>query len=306
MPVALKAAIEALLLGGGPAALSRRRIAGRSLILAYHNILPEGATPGADTSLHLRVESFATQLDVLVEHCDVVPLADLTPANTAPPPKFKDRPRVAITFDDAYQGAVTTGVAELRLRSLPGTVFVAPEFIGGKPFWWDQIAPGALGPGERLRNLALMQCRGEDALVRQWAEDTGLELKESPYTARAATENELMVAMRYDRLTVGSHTWSHPNLTLMDTVRLDLEMKKPMAWLSERFQRVVNWVSYPYGLSSPAVEAAARRAGYEAGVLVRGGWIGKPQSSFAIPRFNVPAGLSKEGFALRLAGMFAS
>lgn len=79
----------------------------RTLILAYHAIVPEGASPAGDTSLHLPQAQFAAQLDALAPGHDVVALADAL----APPPPRSSRPRVAITFDDAYQGAVSAGVA---------------------------------------------------------------------------------------------------------------------------------------------------------------------------------------------------
>jgi hypothetical protein len=104
----LKSAGERLLLLGGPAAISRRAFRHRCLILAYHNILPDGAEPGADRSLHLPRPDFAQHLDQLTRHCEVVSL-DAALSGSHPPSR---RPRVAITFDDAYSGALTAGVDE--------------------------------------------------------------------------------------------------------------------------------------------------------------------------------------------------
>jgi hypothetical protein len=64
-------------------------------------------------------------------------------------------------------------------------------------------------------------------------------------------------------------------------------------------------ISYPYGISSPRVEHAARAAGYTAGLLIEGGWIfgGTIENPFAVPRLDVPSGLSAAGFELRTAGV---
>lgn len=308
MRASLKRLAETLLLQGGAAALSRRRVAGRTLILAYHNILPEGSLPGGDRSLHLPERSFAAQLDMLVENCEVVALGDPAVASLRGAESGRRRPRVAITFDDAYQGAVTIGLEQLRRRSLPATIFVAPAFVGGKSFWWDAISEfGCDGLSATLREAALTEHRGEDALIRAWADGRGLRITEPASIARAATTIQLDEAMRYDLLTLGSHTWSHPNLSVLGPDRLDEEMSRSAEWLRSRYDRTINWVSFPYGLSSPAVTSAAMRAGYEAGLLVQGGWmLSKPESRFLVPRFNVPAGLSDKGFALRLAGMFSN
>jgi peptidoglycan/xylan/chitin deacetylase (PgdA/CDA1 family) len=300
----LKRIIESALLHGGPAALSRRSVRYRALILAYHNILPDGATPGQDRSLHLPRKMFVEQLDLLTRVCEVVPL---TPGLLAPARANSGRPRVAITFDDAYQGAVTVGVEELRRRSLPGTIFVSPGFIGGKTFWWDALNEGTGTLSDATRRYALDNCRGEDAAIREWAVANGYPLAELGPPLTAATQLELEHAMTYEGLTLGSHTWSHPNLALLDLRRLESELIAPAQWLSERFNRVIPWISYPYGSSSPAVESAAEQAGYEAGLLVTGGWISRNRvSRFAIPRLNIPAGVSLEGFALRLAGLLTN
>ena len=45
--------IELLLLRAGPAHIARGSRTGKSLVLAYHNVIPDGADPGGDRSLHL-------------------------------------------------------------------------------------------------------------------------------------------------------------------------------------------------------------------------------------------------------------
>ena len=109
-------------------------------------------------------------------------------------------------------------------------------------------------------------------------------------------------------VSLGSHTWSHPNLTRSSPDELADELGRPLAWLREHFAEAsLPAISYPYGLESEAVRAAARDAGYSLGFRVDGGWIPEPAGDrFALPRLNVPAGLSANGLALRLAGFFAA
>lgn len=300
MRAALKGLAEAALLYGGPAALSRRRRGSRTLILAYHNILPDSGRPGRDESLHLPRHAFAEQLDALAEHCDVIPLGQaLNGAGNG------DRPRVAVTFDDAYHGAVTAGAAELARRNLPATFFVAPGFLGGRSFWWDSIVvPGSPVLPDLVRSQALDSYAGRDAQIREWARVQGWSLDEPDPASRCSTEQDLLVALDHPGITVGSHTWSHPNLPRLAGTELEMELRRPLEWLRERFVRVLDWLSYPYGLASPAVETAAKDAGYAAAVLVSGGWMGeRTENPFVIPRFNVPAGISLEGFRLRLSGL---
>jgi peptidoglycan/xylan/chitin deacetylase (PgdA/CDA1 family) len=244
------------------------------------------------------VNRFAEQLDLLGEGFDIVPLGtllDLEPGS---------HPRIAITIDDAYAGALECGLPELVRRRLPATVFVTPAFLGGHSFWWDAIA-GPDGLPDDLRSYALETLRGDDAAIREWARESGRSLTEPPAHGRCASEEELKRAAALPGITLGSHTWSHPNLAVLEAARLTEEVTRPLAWLRERFEGVVPWLSYPYGRWSPAVAAAARGAGYRAAVRVEGGWYRRGAGGdYGLPRLNVPAGISGDGFSLRLAGLF--
>lgn len=297
----LKSFVEALLLEGGPARLSRARLGGRSLVLAYHNVVPEGERATGDTSLHLPRRAFAAQLDALARGHDVVPLEEAV----RPDPAAR-RPRVAITFDDAYRGAVHAGVEELSARGLPATIFVAPAFAGGGTFWWDALAAED-GLDDAFRAMALDALRGRDDAIRAEAVERGIVERSLPEHQTAASAEELAAAVRVPGIRVASHTWSHPNLARLEGEELRSELERPLAWLRERFVDPLPWLTYPYGLSSPAVERAAATAGYAGALRVDGGWLDPRVGTnpFTLPRYNVPAGLSRRGFELRAAGLLA-
>jgi peptidoglycan/xylan/chitin deacetylase (PgdA/CDA1 family) len=287
---------EAVLARSGAARLLGSRSG--ALVLAYHNVVPEGSPSEGDASLHLPQRAFAEQLDILVRTHDVVPLDTLVERGA----QGSGRPRAAVTFDDAYRGAVTAGVAELAKRGLPATIFVAPAFVGGRSFWWDAVSPAQDGAAFRAR--ALEELRGDDSRVRARARERGIPVVMPHPDNRAADEAELRAAVGNHGITLGSHTWSHLNLARTDGATLSEELVRPLEWLRERFAAVIPWLAYPYGLSSPAVARAAANAGYDGALRVTGGWVpDTPSSAFALPRLNVPAGLSADGFRLRMQGL---
>ena len=298
----LKATVERGFVSSGLPAVARRGRRRGLLILAYHNIIPDGVTIDGESSLHLPVARFAGQLDLLRKTHDVVPLDSVLGDR----PATGRRPRAVITFDDAYRGAVTRGIEEVVKRGMPATIFVAPAFVGGRRFWWDVMTPaGASGLSESFRRQALEECRGADDVVRRWGERLGYRPTQLPDEWACASEDELRAAAAQPGITVASHSWSHPNLCRLGRAELEEELARPAAWLSERFESVLPILSYPYGLSSPAVERVAAAAGYRAGVVIDGGWVShRPRNPFALPRLNVPAGLSQTGFLLRTAGLF--
>jgi peptidoglycan/xylan/chitin deacetylase (PgdA/CDA1 family) len=303
----LKHTIEQGAVLSGASGAMRRRRRGDVLILAYHDIIPQGARPFGDRSLHLPQRRFAEQLDALARTHDIVPLESALSGTTkAGGASVGRRPAAVITFDDAYEGAVTVGIEELERRRLPATIFVAPAYLNGGDFWWDALtepAKDALSP--RLRSWALEDCAGRDADIRARAaqEQQAREFAGPPH-ARGASEADLISAATVPGITIGSHSWSHPNLSRIDDDALAVELVRPLAWLRERFTNVLPVISYPYGLATERVERAAATAGYAAGLRIDGGWVerGAATNPFAIPRLDVPAGLSTAGFELRAAG----
>ncbi len=325
----LKSALERGAVSSGATYLSRRRRRGDTLILAYHNVVPDGAPVRGDRSLHLPQRMFGMQLDLLRATHDIVPLAEaladiLTPAaEHAHERGYADRqphlqyphgisprrPRAVITFDDAYRGTVTAGVAELRARNLSATIFVPPAYVGGETFWWDVLTPdGADGLPTEIRTHALEREAGQQARVLRWATSRGASVSTVPDHTTCASTAELAAALdSHPPLTVGAHTWSHPNLAQLASGELEYELTAPRRWLEERFPgRTVAMLSYPYGRATPLVWDAMREAGYDAGFMIDGGWVTRSlRNRYAIPRLNVPAGVSAEGFMLRMAGLVA-
>jgi peptidoglycan/xylan/chitin deacetylase (PgdA/CDA1 family) len=266
--------------------------------LAYHNVVPMGLEPSGDLNLHLPQHEFAAQLDILRRHHDVVPLTSLLEVGQP-----DARLRVAITFDDAYAGALQAGVSELVDRGMPATIFVAPGLLGGIT-WWDVLADPARGLDQDFRTRALNELAGKrDAILREAQLTRGAPAAHDSY--RIGSIAELERAAAQPGITLASHTWSHPNLCALSRDELVHELSTSLDWLQAHHPSALAWLTYPYGLWSNDVAKAAASVGYVAALRVDGGWF-DPQSAtsrFALPRLNIPAGISLDGFALRLAGI---
>ena len=284
---------------GGFTELLRVYRRGDALVLTYHNIIPDGVAPTGEVTLHISREQFATQLDILQRTCDVVPLADVSR------PGRRGRPRIAITFDDAYKGSVTIGAEELGKRGFPATIFVPPYFVGGASFWWDAVDwPGGKGSDGPVYDRAFAELGARDALVRRAAVESGLGLIQPPDYCCCASEDELRRAQAIAPVTLGSHTWSHPTLPALGPAELREELERPLHWLRERFDRVEPTLAYPYGHYSAAVTQMTREVGYASAVRVGGGWIRKGMTDpFRVPRFRIGPDLSADGFSIITAGL---
>lgn len=298
----LKRQLERALSSSWVSSVTRQRVRGKRLILAYHGIIPEGAVPAGERTLFMAQRDFAAHLDMLAEIADVAPLARIDEEGDG-------RPRVAITLDDAYRGAVCEGVGELVKRSMPATIFVAPARLGGHVFWWDALssASGTLDNG--LRSYALGTLAGADESVRAWAASAALPGSDDlPEYARTATHAELRVALKNPGITLGSHTWSHRNLARLEITEIISEVSRSRASLKSEFgASVIDWLAYPYGLDSLAAQQAVAHASYVGALRISGGWHNAAQTSaFARPRLNIPAGLSIARLKTYLVGAMMS
>jgi peptidoglycan/xylan/chitin deacetylase (PgdA/CDA1 family) len=303
MPDALKPATEALV--GNP--LSYRLLSAglrpRSLVLAFHNVISEHTEPRGDRSLHLPVDVFCEIVDWLADAFHVLPLDRVIEQTDYPGAK----PRAAITFDDAYEGAISVAIGELWQRRLPATVFAISAAEPGQTFWWDALADTfPAGLPASIREAAVGEARGGEAQVRAWAADRGLPLATMSDEFVAASWESVRDASRLPGITVASHTRSHPNLTALSATGLSAELEGSRVELERVVPGSRPWLAYPYGLSSHSVEVAAREAGYELAFRVTGGVVRSkdpPPPRFALPRLNIPAGLSLGGFRLRAMGL---
>lgn len=297
-----KRVLEWTAVRSGLSALERRRRTPSGVILSYHNVVPRGEPLVGDRSLHVDQAVFAAQLDLLGETHEIVTLEELVANRSAAPGVA----RAAVTFDDAYLGAMTVGLDELARRNMPSTVFVAPGILGTPGCWWDLLADGdgALAPG--LRRHALEELGGRHASVMAWAGEQALPTADLPAHARPTSAEELVRQADRPGVSLGAHTWAHVNLAAVSPLECTEEMTRSRTWLQNGVGRFCDWLAYPYGLWNERV--AERAAEVFAGALrVDGGLAlarGRARGPvFATPRVNVPRGLTLDGLRLRLAGL---
>lgn len=279
----------------GLTALSRALSTDRIAILAWHNVIdPDDAGLG-DSSLHLPLPAFIRQIEHIARTHDVVSLDDALHDTR----HKRRRPRAVITFDDAYRGAVTLALPELRKRGLPATVFTAPALLGATSTWWDDLAAAGILSDE-IRNAALQEHAGRAAEVRSTFLTSVPRLL--PRSFGIATEEELRAHTK-DGITLGSHSWGHEHLPSLTKEELQQNLQRTLQWLEDSGLPHTRYLSLPYGATSRQVEEVARTAGHPAVLLVSGGRAHPDRHPTGIPRINIPAGMSARGLDLRLSGL---
>jgi peptidoglycan/xylan/chitin deacetylase (PgdA/CDA1 family) len=278
----------------------RFRHRGGLLVLALHNVVPNDAPTIGDRSLHIRLSVLVGVMERLLDLCEVRALGDER--------GHGKRPGLAVTFDDAYRGAVTIGLPALHRMGVPATVFVPTALVGDREFWWDCLADAVYGLDDKLRHHAIEHLRGDGEQIGEWAGRNGAVLNVMPELWRSAGVEELRAAVRMQGVELAPHSATHRTLDRLDPNEVRAELLEPLKWFEVHGLPYRRVLAYPYGRSSFAVRAAAAAAEYESAWKVSGGWYPMVvKDRFDLPRMNVPGGkATAAGVMLRAAGIVQS
>ncbi len=282
----------------------------------YHQITEAGADP---SGLAVSPKNFASQLSVLKERCEVVPLREIQLRSES----RSKRPRVAITFDDGYADNGEVGAPILEAAGLPASFFITGIALDGQgEFWWDSLehlildlndgsAPQdpfevVIG-GQRLRaDLRTVEARmrAHKALNRRLRvrppeeiapviEALSLHLGTKIQTCerhRLAGMDGIQSLARIPGMTIGSHTLSHPLMPSLHSEAKRHELIESRRLLTDATGESVVEFAFPYGNDGAFdddSEAAIREAGYLLACRTVFGLVSRRTNPFQIPRAMV-------------------
>lgn len=155
------------------------------------------------------------------------------------------RGRIAIiTFDDGYVDNLELAAPALRQHGFSATCYLVADRIGGFNAWDSDV----LGVRKPLM---------DGAAIREW----------------------LALGMG-----VGSHTRTHPRLSLLDPGRQAQEIGSSKSALEDRIGVAIRHFCYPYGDYDDRCVAAVREAGYATAVTTDRGRVRGGDDLLALPR----------------------
>ncbi len=128
-----------------------------------------------------------------------------------------------ITFDDAFENIFDNAVPELVQRKIPASIFVTTEVLGKHAGWWPDAAP------ERHERIAV------EPQIEQFPTDL---------------------------ISLGSHTLTHPRLTLTGDAEAKKEIFESRRKLEALLNRKVDTFSFPFGAYNDKLVDFCREAGY--------------------------------------------
>ncbi len=278
----------------------------RQIILTYHNIIPDELF---DDSLHLGVSHTLSVFDAQIEHIK----KHFT---------FTTEPGVPnsciITFDDGFMNNYEIALPILQKHNIKAIFFIPlKSLLENETLWIDKLLMWLSYAPSDCYDLPFFRLCFDDqesrracfgALMKQLWEDYTKKEKLLEYLEKEIDFNSLPIDERLYRLRftpmriehierlkelghkVGCHSYSHENLSLMDTKALNEEISSSEKYIGSIFNTDI--YSYPFGgpeeVSADIIETIEKSA-FSYGVAN----INHKTSSilfgrYALPRLTLP------------------
>jgi len=304
-------------------------------VLNYHRIAHPATDPLYRPIISATPQEFEAQMILLKAQFEIIghdELVDMVVGGV----RVK-RPRILITFDDAYFDQFEHAAPVLRRLGIPAILFVPTGFLERPRLpWWDAVSwclrqtrkdrleftyPVAIGfqadpacgyeaaiPVWIARLLAARPF-DEDRLNDELERQTQVDPQPSAIVERLFMRVDHLRGWVDAGLAVGSHTYHHPRLTDLEPQQRHWELIESQRWLARVLGTPIPTLAYPFGTSDAVDEptkAMARACGYQAAFAFEGG-VNRPQTldRWAIRRFGVGHADTTSMIRGRLASLLA-
>ena len=293
-----------------PQTLQNRR-APKSIVLLYHRV----------TNLETDVEQLAVTPERFEAHLQFLKhqyrLLSL--------PEFVSHLRagryvpnsVLVTFDDGYRDNVTTAYPLLKKYSIPAAIFVAGSGPQTREWWWDELPHLLYQPDDRPGTLRLtldhevtFTLKTDDDLAaahetisrflkpaalpeRERVLNALLEWRGWPRVIRPAYRQclpeELQAMAASGLVSIGGHTATHQQLSLLPLDSQADEMAKNVAYITDTIGEEPLAFAYPFGSKQDYNEASVllTKKYFKAAFTTTRGQVTTRTDPCRIPRFVV-------------------
>jgi peptidoglycan/xylan/chitin deacetylase (PgdA/CDA1 family) len=247
--------------------LARRR--GHALVLVYHRV----GTPRRDAGQvlpGLPVDVFSAQLRALQKVVDLVTLDDvLAHDESRQTPGDRQRPAVAVTFDDDLPSHVEHALPVLQELGVPAAFFLSGRALHGLgAYWFQDLAALILAYGEQRAAAMLRVPEYPEGLMLAAERNQDLRRRVSEMAAEISVRDILpregIAALVAANMTIGFHTLAHDTLPELDDRMLEDAVSRGMEELTSIAGVKPKYFAYPHGKVDARSATAVQRAGFEA------------------------------------------
>lgn len=276
-------------------------------ILVFHRVVPDETFAGAPVvgKLAVRLGDFRKILDWLALNALVVSLDDGVDALRG---KRRDdrRPLVSLTFDDGYKDNLVVAAPELTRRSMPGTFYVASDYLDRvTPYWWDVVQlwshQRGLPSSQIQKKIKALHGTRRHVEVERMAREAG----DTAHTPACLTREDVR-SLSALGMTVGNHTASHPELDQLAPSEIRREIVSAHGRLAELLPVPPQHFAFPEGCVAPAADEVLAALGYRTAVTTQHGRNNRGTDRFRLRRIDGRYLVGDRGFSRQRARFWVS
>jgi peptidoglycan/xylan/chitin deacetylase (PgdA/CDA1 family) len=305
-------------------------------VLAYHrivNIENEDEYPFDEALVSASEQEFNWQMQYISENFTPIRLSEVCEFVLSG--KRLPKNPIIVTFDDGFDDNYYTAFPILKKHNVPATIFVVPEFIDShETIWYEKLAYLIKNTTDDVEipglNLIL---KGTDDLVQRrnnyctvvnklkvvsnadrliilddlyarYLNDFS-QISESVRALSRSLSWEQIQEMNQSIVEIGSHSVTHPVLTMLTDDELAHELSDSKKILEDKLNEPVSTVAYPVGMEfayDQRVKNATRHAGYTIGLsYIPGRNDPAKLDQYGIRRFHVDRDMPRTFFSSMLA-----
>jgi peptidoglycan/xylan/chitin deacetylase (PgdA/CDA1 family) len=303
--------------GGAFAASRRFARRSRAIILRYHSVAADAASPLAyiDPGLSVPMEAFDRQMQFLRDRYNPVSLGHILESilEGRPLPPLA----VAVTFDDGYLDNYVCALPVLKKHGIPATFYITAGCVNDRaPLWTSRLRYYFMATRERSliieaptrRNLDLTSPQAKNASfaftiasIKSAGKRRGDEIFRDVEAKLNVTDldplRDTMMSWAHIRemsragMMIGAHTLTHPNLPGLPPDQAAAEIAGSKAMIEDKAEVPVLHFAYPNGRGvshyNDAVAEMVKKAGFLSSVTSINGPVFPQDDPFTLKRVGV-------------------
>ena len=295
--------------------IHRRVTGGGVSIINYHRV-------GDDSDIFLNkldTQTFERELHYIEERFKILPLNELSQHLEAGAPGGNSF--AAITFDDGYKDNFTQALPILRKHGIKAAFFPITDVLDResmlwvdevrymihqsdeKEIWWNEKHVSLDSPVEKETavNQIVSSLRSRETRdgLNKLRESCGCKAPHVLIESLYMSWEEVKEISEEEHL-IGSHTLSHPDLTLLSLAETREEVVNSKKRLEKKLGVEVNSFAYPFGASNEETEELIESSGYRCGLGAEPGLVRKNPDIYNLRR--VPARKNYQVFKAYMNG----
>lgn len=287
----------------------------KTVVFTFHRVLPKAKFDGLRFQSNLAVsdQGFERFLQNISENFDVIPLSHFIQQQSSGE-KINSRPQAIITFDDGWVDNYDYAFPLLQQYRLPASIFLCTDYMETEQsFWWQDIGEVLSSEDlsnsdkERIQSLITHYFSGDpiSSLNCFTKTDQFIEILKRDHYDRVPDFSRALFScsgyqptnlclswqqcktMSDNGVEFGSHTCSHPRLSLLSPTDLNHQMLSSKSKLQAHDINYVDALCYPYGDYSKQVQQRAAQVYSMAFTTDNGVTRIHPENPHGIPRVHV-------------------